>query len=98
MILCTTRVKQNEFGQELDPVAIAEEACKATGWESYSSLDILAIALAYKGRFDEAIGWQEKAIAKCPTTRQAHIDQMTSRLNRFKIGKTFTGQSVAKPN
>ncbi len=43
-------------------VKSATEACEVTNYESVFDLSALAAALAANGKFDEAVGWQEKVV------------------------------------
>lgn len=43
-------------------VASAKQACEVTNYESVGDLSALAAALAADGKFNEAVGWQEKVV------------------------------------
>ncbi len=43
-------------------VASAKQACELTNHEAVGDLSALAAALAADGKFDEAVGWQEKVV------------------------------------
>ena len=50
------------FRDSAAAVASAKRACELTNYESIGDLSSLAAALAADGKFDEAVGWQEKVV------------------------------------
>lgn len=70
----------------------ATEACKATDWKDWQSLEALAVANAELGKFDEAIKWQRKAIkvlGDVPGT-----DRAERRLKRYEKHEPTRSRSL----
>ena len=71
-------------GQEA--VELATAACNATGWSKPNCLGTLAAACAEVGDFDQAIHWQERALAD-PAYRQTYGEAtVTERLHGYEQG------------
>jgi tetratricopeptide (TPR) repeat protein len=64
----------------------AKKACELTEWKDPSCLSALAAAYAEQGEFQEAIRWQEKAIA---LATESDKKAMQERLDLYKAGKPF---------
>ena len=73
----------------------ATEACEQSDWSNYSALDTLAAANAELGRFEDAIGWQEKAIANAP---ERMTGELRKRLELYKKEKPFRAISKISSN
>jgi tetratricopeptide (TPR) repeat protein len=65
-------------------VALARQACQATGWEHPFCLGTLGAALAETGAFEEAIHWQTQALNLYPEEEKA---AGRARLERYKAGQ-----------
>jgi tetratricopeptide (TPR) repeat protein len=65
-------------------VALARQACEATGWEYSFCLGTLAAALAETGAFDEAAHWQSEALKLYPEEEKPAGQ---SRLARYLDGQ-----------
>jgi tetratricopeptide (TPR) repeat protein len=62
----------------------ANKACELTAWKTAHCLDVLAVAHAECGQFEEATRWAEKAVALATGTEQA---EYAIRLDTFRQGK-----------
>ncbi len=70
-------------------LAIAERLCRATRHEQPGFVETLAAALARLGRFDEAVAWQERALASVPESARALLE---TRLALYRAGQPFVHQ------
>jgi Zn-dependent protease/Tfp pilus assembly protein PilF len=83
-LLATCPVDGLRNGEEA--VELATAACNATGWSKPSCLGTLAAACAEVGDFDQAIHWQERALAD-PMYRQTYGEStVTERLRGYEQG------------
>ena len=67
-------------------VAAASKACELSYWNGFRELDVLAAAYAEDDEFEQAVKWQEKAVAMLPPSQRAEYE---SRLKLYKEGKTY---------
>ncbi|MEO1617437.1 MAG: tetratricopeptide repeat protein [Planctomycetota bacterium] len=70
----------------------AEAACKLSNYESVGDLSALAAACAAEGKFERAVGWQEKVVAKVDAQYKTFAEKM---LQRYEQGKPFAADSDA---
>ncbi|MGC3967746.1 MAG: hypothetical protein QM775_10350 [Pirellulales bacterium] len=64
----------------------AKLACERCGWKLHNRVGTLAAAYAEAGDFDEAVRWQEKAVALTPESRR---QAARSRLKLYEAGKPY---------
>jgi tetratricopeptide (TPR) repeat protein len=77
-----------EGGNPARAVALAEQACEASGNRSSARLDTLAAAYAAVGRFNDAIATAQKAAELARSARQPEIaGEIESRLSLYRDGK-----------
>ena len=77
-------------------IADATKACEMTEWKEPNFLDTLAAAYAEAGEFEQAVGWQEKAIALSDDDETAKkILQM--HLESFQAGKPLRTSNEEAP-
>jgi tetratricopeptide (TPR) repeat protein len=69
-------------------VDLATKACELTDWKVAAYLDTLAAAYAEAGRWDDAVKWQEKALADAELAKDDG-PAMTQRLALFKEKKPY---------
>ena len=69
-------------------VEIGKKACELSNWKVGSYLDTLAAAYAEAGDFDEAVKWQEKALATGDFPKE-ELDEARKRLQMFKDKKAY---------
>ena len=67
-------------------ITIAIQACELLQWKHYGALGALAAARAENGQFNEATGWQTKAIELAP---EAARPRLRSRLDLYRTGKPY---------
>lgn len=70
-------------------VQSAGRACELTSYEDLGALTVLAAALAAAGRFEEAVGWQEKVIE---LTAEEHRESAQKNLQRYQNEQTIEAQ------
>jgi tetratricopeptide (TPR) repeat protein len=66
-------------------VELATRACDKTGWTNHHHLDTLAAACAEAGRFDQACGHQERALALLPEGDDQ--GRYRARLEQYRAGQ-----------
>jgi tetratricopeptide (TPR) repeat protein len=69
-------------------VKYATKACELSAWKEGSVLDTLAAAYAEAGQFDEAVKWQEKALADKETEKRFG-SEMRARLRLYQSKKAY---------
>ena len=72
-----------------DPASAVESAklaCELTNYESIEDLSALAAALAADGKFDEAVGWQEKVVKMVDKPYKSYADKL---LQRYQQERPF---------
>jgi Flp pilus assembly protein TadD len=74
-------------------VALAERACKATGYKIPALLDTLAAAQAEAGRFAEAIAAATRAVELADAGESPLADAIRARLKLYKAGRPCRQQS-----
>ena len=74
-------------------VADATRACELTSWKDATNLDTLAAAYAESENFDEAVKWQEQAIAFASPAIKATFE---SRIVLYRDGKPYREVPNAK--
>jgi tetratricopeptide (TPR) repeat protein len=67
-------------------VALARQACEATGWKQAPCLDTLAAALAETEAFDEAARWQRQAVE---LSSEEEKTTRRTRLERYQAGQPY---------
>ena len=75
-----------EHGDGKLAVAAATKACELSYWNGFRELDVLAAAYAEDDDFEQAVKWQEKAVAMLPPSQRADYE---SRLKLYKEGKPY---------
>ncbi|MEM9643688.1 MAG: tetratricopeptide repeat protein [Planctomycetota bacterium] len=60
-------------------VESAKQACEISNYKNISDLSALAASLAAQGKFDEAVGWQEKVVELAPAPFKAFAEKMKVR-------------------
>ena len=86
-LLATT--DQEEIRDPAEAVASARKACELTNYENTADLAVLAAALAADGKFDEAVGWQEKVVAM---TAESERDDAKKTLIRYQQEQPYEVQ------
>jgi len=66
---------------------LATRACELSDWEDANDLENLAAAYAECGQFDEAVKWQEKAVAV--GTGLDALNEARQRIDLYKAGKPY---------
>jgi tetratricopeptide (TPR) repeat protein len=72
-------VEDANIRNSAEAVKSATEACRLTNYESAFHLSALAAALAADGKFDEAVGWQEKVVEMSAGTQQEFAKKTLAR-------------------
>ena len=78
-LLATSPNAEHRNGKQA--VADGTKACELTHWNDHSCLENLAAAYAESGDFEQAVKWQEKAVALTPQAKRADRE---SRLKLFR--------------
>lgn len=68
-------------------VELALSACKMSRWKDTSHLGTLAAAYANNGQFEEAISWQEKALARAKA--KAAKAELRAGLELYRAGQPY---------
>jgi len=89
-LLATSPDPSRRDGREA--LALAERAVRAADRPGTRALAALAAALAESGRFDEAVRWQERALAQAPAARAA---EHAARLARYREGRAWRSEAGA---
>ena len=79
--------KHDDFDGKRDmklALSAAEKAMRLTKEEAAEVLDTYALVLAETGRLDEAVKYQEKAVAKCPEEDARMKRELVARLDDYK--------------
>ena len=66
----------------------AKRACELTDWKVANYLRTLAAACAEDGQFDEAVKWEEKALADQPP-KPAQAEEARQRLQLYREKKPY---------
>ena len=74
-----------------EALALARRLCALTGDRDPAFLDTLAIALANKGNFKEAITVSEKALTLLPPENEAASSPLLERIELYKAGRPYRG-------
>lgn len=78
-------------------VEYAKKACELSNYSNAYFLDTLAAAMAEAGKFDEAVQWQEQAIAKLPkTTTASDKKECVEALKLYKAKKPWRDSNREK--
>lgn len=64
----------------------ARKACELTDFQDHNALKALAAAFAEQGKFEKAIGWQEKAVERSPEERKTDEEEL---LQLYRDEKPF---------
>jgi tetratricopeptide (TPR) repeat protein len=83
-VLATCPVDALRNGQEA--VEQATWACKASGWSTPHCLGTLAAACAEVGDFDQAVKWQQRALADPAYRKKYGEETVTGRLRLYEQG------------
>jgi tetratricopeptide (TPR) repeat protein len=80
--------RQQEIRNGRLAVELALKACELTQWKNPNHLDTLAAAYAEAGQFDEAIRWQQAALASAEFEQRSG-EAARQRLSLYQEGKPF---------
>ena len=83
-LLATT--EDESIRDEALAVVSARAACEITGYENVGTLASLAAALAADGKFDEAVGWQEKVVSMAG---ERDLEDAKKTLTRYQNEEPF---------
>lgn len=72
-------VEDQEIHDPAAAVQSATKACELTNYESLMNLSALAAALAADGKFDKAVGWQEKVVEMSSDSRKEFAEKIMAR-------------------
>jgi tetratricopeptide (TPR) repeat protein len=72
-----------------EAIKYATKACESTQWKAPAFLDTLAAAYAEVGQFDQAVEWQQKALAKPAAFSPEELKDYRRRLELYKAGKPY---------
>lgn len=78
---------QQQFRNPQQAVALAEQAARLSGPEDYMVLDTLAAAHASARQFEQAVRFEEQALATAPRDSSTPLEQ---RLAMYRNGQDFT--------
>ena len=87
--LATHRVPEVRNGTKA--VEYATRACELSQWQNQNWIDTLAAAYAEAGDFEEAVKWEERAIAMIrDTSSESDVPkEWENRLKLYQLGKPF---------
>ena len=81
---------QAEGGDAVRAVGLAQRACELTGNRGAANLDVLAVAYAATGRFDDAVATAQKAVELARAAPQPKLAQeIESRLELYRSGRAY---------
>jgi tetratricopeptide (TPR) repeat protein len=72
-------------------IVAATKACEINNYEQVSDLKALAAAFAAAGRFDNAIGWQEKAVELAPDAQKPFESEV---LERYRDEQPYVASTI----
>jgi tetratricopeptide (TPR) repeat protein len=79
-----------EGGDAARAVGLAQRACELTGNRVAANLDVLAVAYAATGRFDEAVATAQKAVELARAASQPKLAQeIEARLELYRSGRAY---------
>jgi serine/threonine-protein kinase len=78
-----------EFRDGKKAVESATKACELSKWKERNDLDTLAASYAETGDFDQAVKWEEKAIALTPESEAGEKKARNERLALYRNGKPY---------
>jgi tetratricopeptide (TPR) repeat protein len=73
----------------------AQKACELSRWEEWAYVATLAAAYAELGQFDEAVKWQEKAIAMNKNPEERDTREQHDRLKLYEAGMPFRDPEIS---
>ena len=81
---------ETEGGDPVRAVTLAQRICEHTGYRVAAHLDVLALAYAAAGRFDEAVSAARKAVDLANATSQPTLArEIESRLELYRNGRMY---------
>lgn len=81
---------QSEGGDAARAVSLAQRACEFTGNPVAADLDLLAVAYAAAGRFDDAVATAQKAIDLARSSSEpALAREIEGRLELYRNGRAY---------
>src|SRR5208283_682357 len=87
---------QAEGGDAARAVGLAQRACELTGNRMAANLDVLAVAYAAVGRFDDAVVTAQKAVELARAASQPKLAQeIEARLELYRGGRAYHPSSSA---
>ncbi|MEM1225081.1 MAG: tetratricopeptide repeat protein [Planctomycetota bacterium] len=75
-----------------EAIRAAERACEISSYNAIGDLSALAAALAADGKFEAAVGWQEKVVASAPDAVRPFAEKM---LQRYRESKPYVADPQA---
>jgi len=89
---------QAEGGDALRAVGLAQQACDLTGHRVAANLDVLAIAYAAAGRFDDAIATAQRAVDLARAGSQPNLTrEIEDRLKLYRAGCAYRPPAARTP-
>ncbi len=79
--------KEDSLRDPAKAIESAKAACEVSDYSNLGDLSALAAAFAADGKFEEAIGWQEKVVENAPESYQEFAKKI---LQRYQDKKPFT--------
>ena len=78
----------------LDAVALAEQACRRTGYRQATFVDTLAAAYAHAGRFQDAVATARQALELTTSAGQAGLAEVIrARLKLYESGQPYRAET-----